>query len=145
MLNQTQIEVLSDLFENDPDFKNIVIERVSTRAAEAQKRADALGAPSVTNEPAKPKAKRGRPVWSVNKNKPAKNTDNTGTHKDAIISVLKKAGSNGLTVAEVQEKLMASGRTIPGGALNTYLYGLKKGAQIRGEGTRGKTRYVLVA
>ena len=157
-LNATQQAVLAELFETDPEFRSIATKRMALAASEAEKRASALRSFS----PAGGK-QRGRPKGSkyVKKEKDGKEKDKKPAKapksetpaaqtqadrpdwKGKISAILKSAGKDGLRVSDIQDKLTAQGNPVSGGTLNTYLYGMKKEGAVRGEGTRGKTRYVL--
>jgi len=157
-LNATQQAVLAELFETDSEFRSIATQRMALAANEAEKLASALrsfspstagkargrpkGSKNVKKEPEsakepakKPKTKAVEPVQTQTQDRP--------DWKGKISAILKSAGKDGLRVSDIQDKLTAQGSPVSGGTLNTYLYGMKKEGAVRGEGTRGKTRYVL--
>ncbi len=157
-LNATQQAVLAELFETDPEFRSFATQRMALAASEAEKRASALRSFSPSTTGGK---QRGRPKGSKNVKKdgkePAKKqpkapkpdapvqaqAQDRPDWKGKISAILKSAGKDGLRVSDIQDKLTAQGNSVSGGTLNTYLYGMKKEGAVRGEGTRGKTRYVL--
>lgn len=152
-LNATQQAVLAELFETDPEFRSIATQRMALVANEAEQRASVLRSfsPSTGKQRGRPKGSKNKKNDKENK-KPAKAPKSeTPTAqadrpdwKGKISAILKSAGKDGLRVSDIQDKLTAQGNPVSGGTLNTYLYGMKKEGAVRGEGTRGKTRYVLV-
>jgi len=165
-LNATQLSVLADLFETDPEFRSMATQRMAIAASEAEKLVSALRSfsPSTTGKT------RGRPKGSKNAKKeeeskapkapkapkvpkaqnepsvsePAQaQSQNRPDWKGKISAILKSVGKEGLRVSDIQDKLAAQGNPVTGGTLNTYLYGMKKEGAVRGEGTKGKTRYIL--
>lgn len=150
-LTQTQQAVLADLFENDPEFQSFATKRLAAAAAEAEKRANALRSFGGKAVPAVPTTgkKRGRPKGSKSKPKTNPAVENQESPaeerpdwKGKILEALKRS-KNGLLVSELQAKLEAQGNPIPGGTLNTYLYGMKKAEVLVGTGNRGKIRYLI--
>jgi len=127
-LNDKQIAVIRDLYENSEEFRNVVAQHVNRRVEEAQKLSKLFGdAP----EPIKQRKPRG------------KNKKGQSNHPSAILEAL---GSKSMTRKEIATALDKNGHSIDEKTLNTTLYNMKKSfAQgktgLKAEGERGSMKY----
>jgi len=132
-LNDKQMDVIRDLFENSEEFRNTVAQHVNKRVEEAQKLSKLFGEPAAA--PAAPKQRKRR-----------KSKKGQASHPSAILEAL---GSNSMTRSEIASALEKNGHDIEEKTLNTTLYNMKKSLAkgktgLKVEGDRGSMKYTAV-
>jgi len=136
-LNDAQIKAIQDLYNNDPDFRQVVQSKIKERAQAAQEAAKTLAAAqNLFSPPAKGQAKGARKHVAAG----------TKNHRPAIMAAIQ--GKPGMTVSELRDSLKASNHEIGDKTLNTLLNTMKKefvkhdGKKgLRTEGEKPSTRF----
>jgi len=134
-LNDKQIAVIRELYENSDEFRNTVAQHVNKRVSEAQKLSKLFGDVSAPDAPAPEKPKQRKRRKSSKKGQ--------SNHPSAILGAL---GSKSMTRSEIATALSKKGHDIDEKTLNTTLYNMKKNAAkgkdgLEAQGDRGSMKY----
>lgn len=129
-LNDKQMAVIRDLYENSEEFRSVVALHVNRRVEEAQKLSKLFG-----DAPEAPAPKQRKPRRKSKKDQ--------SPHPSAILEVL---GTKSMSRKEIASALENKGHSIDEKTLNTTLYNMKKNIALgktglKVEGERGSMKY----
>lgn len=138
-LTDVQINVLQEIYANDPEFRGLIQQRFAKEAMTVAERANRLravtegfGLRKVVTQTANGKT-RGRP----------KGPNGDTTKMDALRSFIEH--NPGCNTKKILEALNKAGVEMDNKMLNSYLYQLKQNNEIEASGELGHRTYSIVA